>query len=142
MILKGNLRGLLTFFCIVISSCLYATPEQDLTDSNTAALQWLKIVDSGEYGDSWQATSLRTKLTMQRGEWEELMKAIRKPLGNALSRKIAEQSPAKNPKNLAKGDYMMIVYTSTFANKSNATELVTLVKGDDGKWYILTYLVS
>jgi hypothetical protein len=138
----GNLRGLFTFFCIIISSCLYATPEQDLIDSNAAALQWLKLIDSGEYSDSWQAASLRTKLTMQKGEWEELMNAIRRPLGKSLSRKIAEQSPAKNPKNLPKGDYMMIVYTSTFANKTNATELVTLVKGDDGKWYILTYLVS
>lgn len=119
-----------------------ADSTDQMTESAKVAENWLKIVDDGNFGNSWNEMALRTKLTIQKGEWEQIMNAMRKPLGRSLSRRIAEQRPAPNPKGLPAGDYMMIVYSSVFSNKSSAQELVTLVLGEDRKWHVLTYLVN
>lgn len=116
-----------------------ADEAQDLRDSLAAAESWLKIVDSGDYGASWDAASNTFKFTIQKAEWVKAEDKLRKPLGKLISRKLIEQRPAKNPKGLPAGDYMVIYFKTSFANRPEANELVTLVKSDDGIWHVLTY---
>lgn len=116
-----------------------ADEAQDLRDSLAAAESWLKIVDSGNYGDSWSAASNTFKFTIKKDEWIKAEDKLRKPLGKLISRKMIEQRPAKNPKGLPAGDYMVIYFKTSYSNRPEANELVTLVKSDDGVWRVLTY---
>lgn len=124
------------FLC---SSLFAASPEEE---SEKTAQAWLKLVDEGKYLESWQTASPRLQLTMKQNEWQQLMDVSRKPLGSVKSRTIAEQAPAHNPQGLAAGEYMVILYKSSFANAPTAEELLTLAQGDDGKWRVLTYHVK
>lgn len=133
--------GLLCFFFLLLSGGVFAAEDPNAASAEIAK-DWLKLVDDGKYAESWNSASLRTKMTIQKGEWEQIMEATRKPLGRTLSRAISVQQIVENPKGLPVGQYMMIVYKTVFANKSEGTELVTLVLGDDNRWHVMTYVVN
>jgi hypothetical protein len=135
---------------LFVSTTLYAetsietptTTTDALTASAAVAKQWLALVDEGRYGDSWSTASLRMQLVMPKSEWEKFLNTSRKPLGQVTSRTLVEQRPSKNPKGLAAGDYMVILYKTVFSNRPKGEELLTLSLGADGNWRILTYLVK
>lgn len=118
------------------------TQADPIRDSAQAAEQWLKILDDGKFQDSWDRASMTLRLTVPKRNWIALMENIKKPYGTVQSRKIIDQRPAKNPKDLPKGDYMVLVFEASFANKKTAHELVTLVQESDGRWRVLTYQIQ
>jgi hypothetical protein len=113
--------------------------DQDLKDSVAAANQWLSLVDSGHYPESWDAGAVTFKFTITRPEWTKAMEKLRQPLGTVTSRELLEQRTAKDPKGLPAGEYMVLYYKTAFSNRPDANELITEVKESDGKWRVLTY---
>lgn len=116
-----------------------APQKQDLDASAAAANSWLQLVDQGKYGESWDAGSLTFQLTISRNEWMKALDLARRPLGSVNSRELLRQDPAQNPKDLPKGDYIVVYYKTSFANKPNAHERVILQKQNNGQWKMLTY---
>jgi len=81
-------------------------------------------------------------MTIGKEEWIELEQATRKPLGKVISRDVVDERIAKNPKGLPVGNYMVLFYNTSFTNRKDAHELVTLMQESDGKWRVLTYHVD
>lgn len=104
--------------------------------------RWLHLLDERNYSDSWEAASLTLRLTVPKNHWVTLMESVRKPLGSLTSRKIVHYSKAQDPHGLPKGEYMVLVFQSSFSQKSAVNELVTMVLESDGKWRVLTYQVQ
>lgn len=121
---------------------LDAVQQQAVDASQLAAETWLKMVDQGSYGNSWEAGALPLRLTMTRKEWISSMQAMRKSMGRPVERKIADIRLAQNPKNLARGNYMVFVFQTTFSSRHIAREILTLQQGRDSQWRVLTYLLS
>lgn len=115
--------------------------ETELAQSAKVALDWLSLLDKGQYGESWERGSKLFQLTMTKDDWEKMMKALRNPLGAVSLRKMADQRVALNPAGLPAGQYMAILYDTTFSSKTSH-ELLTLMREDDGQWRVLTYLVQ
>lgn len=107
--------------------------------SEVAAEKWLTILDSGKYAETWNDASMTLKIKLPQKSWIKIMEAMRQPLGALKSRKMVEQIPKTNPKGLPEGEYMIILYSSSFANKDNVKELVILQQERNGEWRILTY---
>lgn len=121
-----------------------STKEVSMSNVQQASITsqaWLNEVDKGHYAQSWDMGSTVFKLTISKEEWIKALDAIRKPLGSLISREIVDERTAKDPHKLPKGDYVVMVYKTSFATKSSATEIVTLYK-EDGKWQVLTYQVD
>ena len=116
--------------------------EKNLTMSSIATKAWLDMVDKGRYGESWDAGSKLMRGTVKRNEWEKILTKTRKPLGEVKSRSILDQRTAKDPKNMPKGDYMVLFYNTSFSNKPLAYELITLFLESDGQWRVITYNVN
>lgn len=113
-----------------------------LKNSAQAGERWLELLDEKKYPQSWETGSLTLKLTVPKKHWIALMEKIRKPLGSLTSRSVADQRKAQDPKGLPKGDYMVLLYRSSFSKKESVNELVTLVLESDGRWRVLTYQVQ
>lgn len=111
-------------------------------DSAVAAEKWLAVLDSGNYPATWSDASATLKIKLPQESWVKIMEAMRKPLGTIKARKIIEQIPKVDPQGLPKGEYMIILYSSSFSNKSDAKELVILQQESNGEWRILTYQSS
>lgn len=116
--------------------------QQDLKDSAAVSLAWLESIDNGQYDQSWDAGSPLFKQTISKSEWVMFLQSIRKPMGTLISRKVVDERTAKNPPGLPNGDYMVMVYKTSFTNNKDSDEVVTLMKGSDGQWRILTYQVK
>lgn len=117
------------------------TDNPDLAASSSATQAWLGVVDKGDYKGSWNQASKILKATMSADEWTHYLDTVRKPLGTPSGRQVLDQRTAKDPKGLPAGDYMVMLYNTTFANKPRK-ELVTLVKEQDGQWRVLTYQIE
>jgi len=115
--------------------------QQQLKDSADASLTWLGGVDQERYGESWDNGSEIFKVTIPKEEWENLLNKVRKPLGRVTNREVIDQRVAADPKGLPAGDYMVMLYNTTFSNKPSAIELVTL-RFENGTWKVLTYQVK
>lgn len=118
------------------------TQQANLTASAAAGLQWLGLLDKERYDDSWKTGSELFQKTMREHEWTVFLQKVRKPLGKVKSRQMIDQRTAENPKGLPKGEYMVLFYNTSFDNKAQAYELVTLMQEQDGQWKILSYQVQ
>jgi len=136
------LRMVALAMTFLVGNSLMALTDEQEKASLLVANNWIKLVDERRYADSWSQASPVFQMTIPQKEWVSYLDSIRKPLGAVKARTVADQRPAMNPVGLAAGDYMVIVYDTTFTNSSHADELLTLSLGNDGKWRVLTYLIS
>lgn len=113
-----------------------------MIESAQAAKDYLDGLDREMYAESWAKGDQLFQHTITKEEWAKALSNSRRPLGKVTVRKLKNQRPAKDPKGLPKGAYMVIEYWTSFNKALESGELLTLRRGTDGKWRILTYQVN
>lgn len=112
-------------------------------ETGQVAKDYLSALDSGQYSQSWSKVDPLFQRTVPQNEWIEAMNLSRKKYGAVRSRTLKLHKIGEvEPRGLPKGLYAEIEYDTSFANKPNVTELLTLRKDPDGKWRVLTYQVN
>jgi hypothetical protein len=101
---------------------------------------WLKLIDNGKFGESWSeaATLFRTQVPQQ--TWIEKAQAARASLGALTSRKLKTIKFAKTLPGAPDGNYALILFNTSFANKASAVETLTLTE-DVGAWRAAGYFI-
>src|SRR5207253_5345409 len=112
--------------CVITcsSSALSLSPEDEA--ARDVALQWLGVVDSGNYKD---AALLISEQVRGSRDWTKYFAAQRAPLGRVNNRKIAEVKYAST----VPGDpelrlHAIVRFKSSFEYKAAATEEIVLTK--------------
>lgn len=122
--------------------CCALVQGQDKTQAAVDASDaWLKIIDGGNYAQSWDEASSAFKAAVTQKDWERQVKAVRDPLGAVVSRKMKGAQYTKSLPGAPDGQYVVIQYDTSFANKKSAVETVTPMLDKDGKWRISGYYV-
>ncbi len=103
---------------------------------------WLTMVDEGKYSKSWQHASSYFQNAIDENQWEKTMKAVRKPLGDVISRKAVSQQYTKTLPGAPDGEYVVIQYRTSFNNKALAIETVTPALERDGVWRVSGYYIK
>jgi len=102
-----------------------------------AARQWLALVDEGKWSESWDATGEAFKKLNTSEIWASVSERVRVPLGAVISRTAnAEESVPAPPYG-----YEMVKFHTSFANKPDTTETVTLSR-EGGSWRVVGYLIG
>ncbi len=133
---------------IVLVTLVFATlgVAQDNTGktkaAEAAAEAWLKFVDSGDYSQSWIEASSLLKSHGTQKEWEQTIQAVRAPLGALFSRRLKSAVYRTELPGAPDGQYVVIQYDSSFANKKSAVETVTPMLDKDGQWRVAGYLIK
>ena len=133
---------------LVVITLVFATLAlaQDNTDkikaAEAAAESWLKFVDSGDYSQSWIEASSLFKSHVTEKEWEQKVAAARGPLGALFSRNLKSAHYETEIAGAPDGQYVVIQYDSSFANKKSAVETVTPMLDKDGQWRVSGYLIK
>ncbi|HME32652.1 MAG TPA: DUF4019 domain-containing protein [Terriglobales bacterium] len=109
--------------------------------AEAAAESWLKFVDSGDYSQSWVEASSLFKAAVTEKEWEQKVKAARSPLGALFDRKLKSAQYKTELPGAPDGQYVVIQYDSSFANKKSAVETVTPMLDKDGQWRMSGYFI-
>jgi hypothetical protein len=107
-----------------------------------AAEAWLQIVDEGRYSESWEHAAGLFRAAVQPEGWKQSMQAFRKPLGNVTSRTLASQKYSTSLPGAPDGEYVVIQFKTSFANKRSAVETVTPMKDIDGTWRVSGYYIK
>jgi hypothetical protein len=112
--------------------------EKAATDS---ANRWLEQVDGGDYASSWETAAPLFKQAVSQVQWAQMLQAKRAPLGKVLSRTVKSAVYTTTLPGAPDGQYVVIVYESSFEHKKSAVETVTPSLGNDGQWRVSGYFI-
>jgi hypothetical protein len=105
-----------------------------------AAEAWLKLIDSGLYGVSWDEASSTFRKAVPRASWEQKAAAAREPLGKVLDRKLAAKQLTHELPGAPDGTYVVLSFDTRFEHKERAHETVTMML-EDGKFRGAGYFI-
>jgi Protein of unknown function (DUF4019) len=103
---------------------------------------WVKIVDAGNYGESWDEAATVFKTAVTKEQWASAAANARGPLGTLTSRTLASrQVTDQPPPGAPAGKYAILRYTTAFANAPAVNEMVVLILDGDRGWRVGGYTV-
>jgi hypothetical protein len=107
-----------------------------------AAQSWLAEIDSGAYAKSWKQASGYFQGAVTEKNWTDALNGARRPLGKLLSRKVGKTQSATSLPGAPDGNYLVMQFDTSFANKKSAVETVTFVREKDGNWRAAGYYIK
>lgn len=125
--------------CLAAAAVPAASPEQE---AQKAAEAWLALVDKGEYGESWEQAASFFKDRVKRSQWETIVAKVRGPFGALDSRSLLAAQFTRELPGAPDGEYVVLQFKTSFANKKNAVETVTPMKDSGGAWRVSGYQVK
>jgi Protein of unknown function (DUF4019) len=118
--------GAATGACAVVCFALAAPITPDDEAARDVALQWLRVVDSGNYKD---AAALISEQVRGSRDWANYFAAHRAPLGKVNNRKIAEVKHASTvPGDPELRPHAIMRFKTSFEHKAAATEQIVMTK--------------
>ena len=120
---------------------LAAGPQKELA-ALSAAENWLAIVDGEQYAESWKETAELFKTAVTLDQWEQSMRAVRKPLGRLVSRRLKAKTYRSSLPGAPDGEYVVIQFDTSFENKKAAVETITPMLDKDGFWRVSGYYIK
>lgn len=117
-----------------------ATAAPDAEEASTSGQKWLALLDDQKYEESWKEAGSLFRSEVTQEQWIASLKHFRDPLGSMISRASSRIDFAKTLRGAPDGDYAIIHFTTSFKNKNDVTERLTLVK-EDGLWQVAAYAI-
>ncbi|MDP4576087.1 DUF4019 domain-containing protein [Qipengyuania sp. G39] len=113
---------------------------QQGTPAEAAARDWIKLVDAGNYQESWAQAGSMFKSAVTADAWAKQVTPVRQPLGEVVSRNLKGiDAPASLP-GAPKGEYRIVTFDTDYASAAGAVETVVLAKsGSD--WGVVGYFI-
>ena len=106
------------------------------------AEEWLALVDQEKYEESWEEAAGLFKSAVSAQQWGQAMIGARKPLGDVNSRKLKMAEYTTSMPGAPDGEYVVIQFETSFANKESAIETITPMKDEDGAWRVAGYFIK
>ena len=138
----GVMLGLTLALAAVGCGGKSATTEKTGEDAVDAAINWLLLIDGEKYAESWSQSAEYFKTSIPQEQWVSLMNSGKKPLGKVVTRELKEKRDFTTIPGAPDGRYVVIKFSTSFANKNTATETVTPKLEPDGKWRVSGYYVE
>lgn len=107
-----------------------------------SAQSWLTLIDSEKYAESWQEASTVFKANLTQEQWVGTVKSVRSQFGKVLSRKVKSAKYTRSLPGAPDGEYVVLQFDTSFANKKAAVETLTPALDKDGKWRVSGYFIK
>ncbi|MCZ8529417.1 DUF4019 domain-containing protein [Alteromonas sp. PRIM-21] len=106
------------------------------------ATDWLRLIDSGEYEQSWQESAAIFRSNISQAKWAEALQLVRKPLGDLKNREFAlAQAPSSLP-GLPKGNYLILSFSTQFTESTSMNvETLSMVEVN-GEYKAIGYFIK
>lgn len=109
-------------------------------ESAPAARAWLALVDRQAWDASWEAAGALFKAQMAKPAWASAVEAARAPYGALKTRVFQSVSKSNSLPGAPAGDYEVLQFQTSFAQKPDAAETVILARESAG-WKVIGYFV-
>ena len=112
-----------------------ATPAQETAAAQKSATAWLKLLDSGQYGESWNAASRYWKADHTKEVTQRVLKEQRDLSGRVLSRQLSAATLLAVPD----GDCVHIEFKTSFTKNRAARESIDMLREESGAWKVASW---
>ncbi len=123
---------------VLIGSC----SQDKTTAAKGAAEAWLKLVDSGNYAQSWEQAANLMKTSVAKEQWQQILDSNRAPLGPLISRKLTSAEYKEGLPGAPAGQYVVLQYDSSFQHRSSVIETAAPTLDKDGTWRVSLYYIK
>ena len=144
-LLKFNVVGFLCAVALVAGFASGCGKKADVgaeKAATSAAQTWLAAIDHGDYAQSWQNAAAFFQNAVTEEKWKTSMETFRKPLGDLVSRKLTSANATAELPGAPAGQYVVMQFETSFANKKSAIETVTFMLEKDGQWKSAGYFIK
>jgi len=119
-----------------------AADDEAVAAAKTAANSWLAQTDSEDFAGSWTSASSLFRAAVTEAEWEKALSAVRGPIGRLISRELGSADFYTTLPGAPDGEYVVMQFNSSFAQKATAIETVTVMLDSDGSWCVSGYYIK
>ena len=132
-----------TSLLLVVVPVLNKMPSQLVSERSIfAASQFLFLVDTEEYAQSWEISSENLKKMLNKAAWQEQITKIRSFLGPVVERAYSSISYTDSAIDVPEGEYVVMTFVSKFELREKVIETITLMLGDNGEWRVAGYFLK
>jgi hypothetical protein len=138
-------RTIASLVAVALALSVITAIAQDSDKEQTAVLaaeKWLRMVDEGKYSESWQEAAEYLRNAINQEQWNQSLRAVRKPLGKVVSRQMQSATYQTSLPGAPDGEYVVIQFHTSFENKKAAIETVTPMMDQDGQWRVSGYYIK
>jgi hypothetical protein len=128
--------------CALLTFSAFAQTNDATATAKDAANAWLALIDAAQYDSSWEQAAKPFQSTVSKEQWSAKLRSVRIPLGDVTSRTLRSTSYVTSLPNAPAGEYVVMQYSTTFANKPESTETVTPMKDEHGSWHVSGYYIK
>lgn len=126
---------------LLFSGTIYCASDTDVLAVG-AAQDWLKLVDASKYKESYTESASFFRSKIASAQWEQMVSAVRSPLGKVLSRKLKAKQAATTLPGAPDGHYVVIQFDTSFEKRGIAVETITPMLDSDQKWRVSGYYIK
>jgi hypothetical protein len=130
---------------LLLAGCSGGNPDAEKA-AVSAALDWLELLDTGMYDDSWEVTAEHFKKTGSKEEWKMMLDAVRKPRGKLISRKVQTTKYKTRMPDAPIGEFVIVTFDVKFdtddENEPVAVESVVTVWDKENRWRVIGYTLE
>lgn len=126
----------------VVGASAAVANEEAVEAGKKAAAAWLGLVDTEQGGESWDEAGSLFKSQVSKDRWVGMLDQVRGPLGAVQSRELASATFAKTLPNAPDGQYVTVVYDTSFKTRPSAKETVALFLDEDGELRVIGYFIE
>ncbi len=119
-----------------------AAPSEEMAkqaEGQLAAAGWLSMLDRGNWGGAYEASSQLFRNMVPIGAWMDSIPGVRAPFGAFESRTASTVVFKTTLAGRPDGEYVTAIFDAHFADKKDVEELVTTVREADGQWRVIGY---
>lgn len=127
--------------CYLAISPLAIANEEAIEAAKSAADAWLVLTDNLRFRNSWSNASSLFQAAVSEEAWETSLGAARKPLGKLGSRNLNTAQFSSTLPGAPDGEYVVLIFASSFQHKETAIETVTVMKDQDSSWRVSGYYI-
>jgi hypothetical protein len=121
----------------------HPTPGQaDLQAAEQASEVWLRVLNSGHYTESWKTAAAAVQSAVTQEKWTATMKRVLEPMGKLDTRRVQSATHTAMLPGVPDGDYVVILYESSFEHKQTAQETVIMSREKDNVWRVAGYYIK
>lgn len=137
-----TIMGLVLSTTMVVNIALAGANADKEAKAIESGRQWLAQCDQAKYGDSWEQAATYFKNAVKKDQWEQMAAAVRKPLGKVVKRDVKSQTYQTTAPGAPDGEYVVIQFSTTFENKKESTETLTMMMDNNRGWRAAGYFVK
>ena len=127
---------------MIIFPILNERPDTDKAEKATeAAMEFLQLVDSEKYAESWESSADLMKEKVTRQEWVEKLAKAKTLSGELIKRSEKDVSYSTSAQDSPEGEYIALTFDSKYQRAASVSEYVTVMLEGD-RWQVAGYFIQ